>query len=56
MAPPRTSWGDPDLRKTLTNNNEYATPLERPAEPTGKRASDLTPGRLPRFAGSRSNG
>lgn len=42
-APPRTPWGDPDLRGTYTNNNEYATPLERPAEYEGKRASDLTP-------------
>src|SRR2546426_11984416 len=42
-TPPRTAWGDPDLRGTYTNNNEYATPLERPAEFDGKRASDLTP-------------
>jgi len=40
--PPRTAWGDPDLQGTYTNNNEYATPLERPAEFAGKRASDLT--------------
>ena len=41
-APPRTPWGDPDLQGTYANNNEYATPLERPAEFAGKRASDLT--------------
>jgi len=42
-TPPRTAWGDPDLQGTYTNNNEYATPLERPAEFEGKRAGDLTP-------------
>jgi hypothetical protein len=41
-TPPRTTWGDPDLRGTYTNNNEYAMPLERPAQFAGKRASDLT--------------
>jgi hypothetical protein len=45
-APPRTSWGDPDLQGTYDNNNEYATPLERPAEFDGKRASDLTPAEI----------
>src|SRR5438067_856197 len=45
-TPPRTSWGDPDLQGTYTNNNEYATPLERPAEFAGKRASDLTAAEL----------
>jgi len=41
-TPPRTPWGDPDLQGTYANNNEYATPLERPAEFDGRRASDLT--------------
>src|SRR5262245_46898103 len=45
-APPRTPWGDPDLQGTYDNNNEYATPLERPAEFEGKRASDLTPAEI----------
>jgi len=45
-TPPRTSWGDPDLQGTYDNNNEYATPLERPAEFDGKRASDLTPSEI----------
>jgi len=40
--PPRTLWGDPDLQGTYTNNNEYAMPLERPAEFAGRRATDLT--------------
>src|SRR5205085_10408766 len=43
---PRTAWGDPDLQGTYTNNNEYATPLERPAEFDGKRASELTPAEI----------
>jgi hypothetical protein len=41
-TPPRTSWGDPDLQGTYDNNNEYATPLERPAAFEGRRATDLT--------------
>jgi hypothetical protein len=45
-TPPRTPWGDPDLRGTYANNNEYATPLERPAEFEGRRASDLTPAEI----------
>jgi hypothetical protein len=45
-TPPRTAWGDPDLQGTYTNNNEYATPLERPGEFAGKRASDLTPAEI----------
>jgi hypothetical protein len=45
-TPPRTSWGDPDLQGTYANNNEYATPLERPAEFEGRRASDLTPAEI----------
>lgn len=40
--PARTPWGDPDLQGVYTNNNEYATPLERPREFAGRRASDLT--------------
>src|SRR5262249_51743927 len=36
-------WGDPDLQGSYNNNNEYAMPLERPAEYAGKTARDLTP-------------
>ncbi len=39
---PRTSWGDPDLGGTWSNDNEYATPLERPTEYEGRRLSDIT--------------
>src|SRR5215510_1598958 len=42
-TPPRTAWGDPDLQGSYNNNNEYAMPLERPAEYAGKTARDLTP-------------
>lgn len=41
-AVPRTPWGDPDLQGTFTNNNEYATPLERPDTFAGRRLEDLT--------------
>src|SRR5262252_5169970 len=53
-APPRTSWGDPDLQGSYANNNEYATPLERPAEFDGKRASDRTPA-VPTSGGCRTS-
>ena len=39
---PRTPWGDPDLQGTWANNNEYATPLERPARFEGRRLEDIT--------------
>jgi hypothetical protein len=45
-TPPRTPWGDPDLQGTYANNNEYATPLERPAEFEGRRAGDLKPAEI----------
>jgi hypothetical protein len=43
---PRTSWGDPDLQGVFANDNEYATPLERPAEFAGKTLADITPEEL----------
>jgi hypothetical protein len=45
-TPPRTPWGDPDLQGTFANDNEYATPLERPEEFAGRRLSDLTSAEL----------
>ena len=42
-SPPRTSWGDPDLQGVFANDNEYATPLERPDEFAGKTLTDITP-------------
>ena len=41
--PPRTSWGDPDLQGVYANDNQYATPLERPDEFAGKTLADITP-------------
>jgi hypothetical protein len=43
---PRTSWGEPNLQGTWSNDNEYATPLERPAEFAGKTLADITPEQL----------
>ena len=40
--PPRTPWGDPDLQGTYTNKYEQSTPLERPAQFTGRRVDDVT--------------
>jgi hypothetical protein len=40
---PHTSWGEPDLQGTWANDNQYATPLERPAEFEGKTLADITP-------------
>src|SRR5215471_9176648 len=42
-SPPRTSWRDPDLQGVWANDNEYATPLERPDELAGKTLADITP-------------
>ena len=39
--PPRTPWGDPDLRGTYSNGEEYATPLERPDRFAGRRLEDI---------------
>jgi hypothetical protein len=41
---PRTPWGDPDLTGTYVNDNEYATPLERPEPFAGRRRADVRPG------------
>jgi len=41
-APPRTSWGDPDLQGTYTNKYEQSTPFERPAEFAGRRVEDVS--------------
>ena len=42
-TPPRTPWGDPDLQGVYANDNEYATPLERPDEFAGRTLADVTP-------------
>ena len=47
----RTAWGDPDLQGVWTNSNEYATPLERPAEFKGRSLDQLTPEELTRVRG-----
>jgi hypothetical protein len=50
-TPPRTPWGDPDLQGVYTNSNEYATPLERPAQFEGRRLQDLTAEDIARVRG-----
>ena len=45
-TPPRTPWGDPDLQGTFANDNEYATPLERPVEFEGRTLKDISPTEL----------
>jgi hypothetical protein len=50
-TPPRTPWGDPDLQGVYTNSNEYATPLERPAQFEGRRLQDLTAEEVARVRG-----
>ena len=37
FTPPHTSWGDPDLQGWFTNENEDATPLERPDQFAGRK-------------------
>jgi hypothetical protein len=51
-SPPRTPWGDPDLQGVYTNDNEYATPLERPREFAGKTLADVTAGEMARVRAS----
>jgi hypothetical protein len=41
-TPPRTPWGDPDLQGVFANDNEYATPLERPEEFAGRTLADIS--------------
>jgi hypothetical protein len=50
--PPRTPWGDPDLQGVYTNDNEYATPLERPGEFDGKTLADVTSDEMARVRAS----
>ena len=50
--PPRTPWGDPDLQGVYANDNEYATPLERPREFEGKTLADVTSGEMARVRAS----
>ena len=51
-SPPRTPWGDPDLQGVYTNDNEYATPLERPREFAGKTLADVTSDEMARVRAS----
>jgi hypothetical protein len=37
----RTPWGDPDLRGVYSNSDEYTTPLERPAQFSGRRLEEI---------------
>ena len=50
-TPPRTPWGDPDLQGVFSNDNEYATPLERPAEFAGRTMRELSPAELSKIRG-----
>jgi hypothetical protein len=49
---PRTPWGDPDLQGVYANDNEYATPLERPREFDGKTLADVTADEMTRLRAS----
>ncbi len=40
-APPKTTWGDPDIHGTYTNKYEQGTPFERPDEFAGKKVGDI---------------
>ena len=51
-SPPRTPWGDPDLQGVYANDNEYATPLERPREFAGKTLADVTADEMARVRAS----
>ena len=49
---PRTPWGDPDLQGVYANDDEYATPLERPDEFAGRTLADLSAADLARVRAS----
>jgi hypothetical protein len=49
---PRTPWGDPDLQGVYANDNEYATPLERPKEFAGKTLAEVTADEMARVRAS----
>ena len=51
-SPPRTPWGDPDLQGVYANDNEYATPLERPKEFAGKTLAEVTADEMARVRAS----
>jgi hypothetical protein len=51
-SPPRTSWGDPLIEGTYTNQDEYGTPLERPDELAG-RLEDFGPAEMAELAEER---
>jgi hypothetical protein len=39
--PSRHAWGDPDLEGVYTNNDEWGTPFERPAEFSGRTLASI---------------
>ena len=43
---PKTPWGDPDISGVFTTKNETNTPLERPAEWSGRAIDSITPPEL----------
>src|SRR4029450_8967223 len=45
-TPPKTPWGHPDLQGVYTNKDETNTPLERPAEFSGRSPKDFTAAHL----------
>ena len=51
-SPARTPWGDPDLQGVYANDNEYATPLERPREFDGKTLAEVTADEMARVRAS----
>ena len=51
-TPARTPWGDPDLQGVYANDNEYATPLERPREFDGKTLAEVTSDEMARVRAS----
>ena len=52
-TPPKTPWGHPDLQGVYTNKDEANTPLERPAELSGRSAKDFTAADLAALAKQR---
>jgi hypothetical protein len=54
-TPPRTPWGHPDIEGVYTNKDEGNTPLERPAEFSGRSLQDFSQADLAALAKQRQS-
>jgi hypothetical protein len=53
-VPAKTPWGDPDIQGAYTNSDESQTPMERPADLSGRKLEDFTPEELAKLNAERN--